>query len=94
MFKKLIRVLEALEAEKYEPYCRHCSSCGEEGCCSPLNCARHCMVDDSNGMYCATNYRSIEFGYRMGIALYNMLSKHEGVEELYDKIYKEVYDEN
>jgi len=92
--KKLLSVLEALENEKYEPYCRHCSSCGEEGCCSPLGCAYHCMVKDSDGLYCETNYRSIKMGYKMGIALYNMFSEHEGVEELWDKTYKEVYDEN
>jgi len=51
-------------------------------------------IPSEHGLYCETNFHSIEFGYKMGIALYNMLSKHEGVEELYDKIYKEVYDED
>lgn len=30
-------------------YCPHCSSCGEEGCCSPDNCAAvKCLYESSN----------------------------------------------
>ncbi len=82
-----------MEEEYHEVYCKHCNSCGEEGCCNPLHCAHHCMIESGNGLHCGRNYYSIEMGYRMGIELYEMFHDHEGVDELWNKIYDEVYGE-
>ncbi len=87
--------------DHYSPYCKSCQSCGEEGCCSPLTCAYKNMVKNKNKDcdYGKKYFLDLQFNYllskEIGVLIDNsknkeLIKKHD---EIFDKIWHEVYDE-
>ena len=89
MFKKIRRWWAETYGVLSNVYCKECGSCGEVGCCSPLGCAYNNMVKKSKGLYCWTNYKELEFTYKLAMELYKGTPEQE---KIWDKIYKEVHE--
>lgn len=91
--------------EDYNPYCELCSSCGENSCCSSGRCAYTLMVEKApkECSYGETYFNDMAFGKALGEDLYeyimslpnmhvDMKAVKVEVEEIYDKLYDEIYE--
>lgn len=71
--------------DEYDVQCPRCGSCGEDGCCSALICAKKNMV---GGQYCESNFKEIEFWYKLGKRLYDKSPDESVFDEVYDEVFR------
>jgi len=81
------RPFDARVSGTQDVYCEACGGCGEDGCCSALICAKEKMCGNDADLYCEKYFKEIEFAYRLAEELY----EEHADEQLFDKIYQEVY---
>ena len=81
-----------LAEEESDYYCQ-CGSCCESGCCSPLMCASHHMLDENNPIckFGEANYNSLDFGYHLGLKLYDEFSDNPRAKEIFDELWDKIY---